>query len=279
MSCGSTATLRPPEWGIPISEFAHALRTALDNLLWQLILARGGTPVPKVTQFPINEEEADFNGKPKRRPRPGEPAWRTEGDRLTHGISTVDRAFIEAAQPFKARANVAYPAWANNAARAHPLAMLADLTNIDKHRYIHVAYAAAALPHAKEGAAGIVRFRDMSVVVGSPDRPLKVVPVLIGSPQIGQIDPALMVSHWPILRYRSNGEIITPNVGPGPNDDPTEIVRVPARDVPDAEVYVDPPLELEISLSDRERPMTIFDFGDILEQVSGIVERFRCVVV
>jgi len=78
----------PPEWGIPISEFAHALRTALDNLLWQLILARGGKPVSRVTQFPIYEEETKFNGKPKSR----KGSWATEADRLTDGIFPISCA-------------------------------------------------------------------------------------------------------------------------------------------------------------------------------------------
>ena len=45
----------PLAWGISIGELAHALRGALDNLLWQLVLARGGTPT-RATQWPIYED-------------------------------------------------------------------------------------------------------------------------------------------------------------------------------------------------------------------------------
>ncbi len=50
--------LPPLNWAIPMGEFAHARRTSLDNLLWALIIRRGGTPVPLVTQFPIYENDA-----------------------------------------------------------------------------------------------------------------------------------------------------------------------------------------------------------------------------
>ena len=34
----------PLDAGLAVSVFAHLLRSSLDNLLWQLILARGGKP-------------------------------------------------------------------------------------------------------------------------------------------------------------------------------------------------------------------------------------------
>ena len=43
-----------PRLGIIVSEFGHHLRATLDNLVWQLVLRRGGIPHRK-TQFPIYE--------------------------------------------------------------------------------------------------------------------------------------------------------------------------------------------------------------------------------
>ncbi len=44
-----------PEWGLALGDCTHNLRTALDHLAWQLVLANGGTPVVRMrgTQFPI----------------------------------------------------------------------------------------------------------------------------------------------------------------------------------------------------------------------------------
>jgi hypothetical protein len=109
--------------GLEVGLFAHFLRTALDNMLWQLVLARGGTPTDH-HQFPIYEERAKFYAKTHGMTR---AKWETDG------VSSADYAFIRRHQPYhlgKARAK-----W-------HPLAMLAHLNNVDKHRYVHPRFAA-----------------------------------------------------------------------------------------------------------------------------------------
>ena len=45
----------PLRWGIILGEFAHLLRSTLDNLLWQLILARGNQPKGR-PRFPIHDK-------------------------------------------------------------------------------------------------------------------------------------------------------------------------------------------------------------------------------
>jgi hypothetical protein len=249
--------LPPPKWGILVAEFAHHLRSALDNLLWQLILARGGTPVEGVTQFPIYKNEADFNRKPKRR-----GPWPTEADRLTSGILPEDRAFIKDAQPFKLGRD----------APMHPLSMLADLNNVDKHRYIHVAVMATANLHVK-GARGVLRFSDgTTFVVGMEGDRVEWVPVFFGSPHF---NPSEMVGDWP-TRFDTRTRMPIAPLSMGPRgDDPAEIAYVPAAEGVHANVSVQPPLTLDISFSDRERPMTIFDLQDILARVNEIVDHFR----
>lgn len=48
--------VNPPQvgefWGAQIGEVVHALRSALDHLAWQLVIAGGGTPNNR-TQFPV----------------------------------------------------------------------------------------------------------------------------------------------------------------------------------------------------------------------------------
>jgi hypothetical protein len=49
-----------PEWGLVLGDAVHNLRSALDHLAWQLVLANGGSPVdgPGGTQFPIRKPPA-----------------------------------------------------------------------------------------------------------------------------------------------------------------------------------------------------------------------------
>jgi hypothetical protein len=49
----------PVRWGALIGDAIHNLRSALDLLIWQLVLHAGGTP-GKRTAFPIFDRETDF---------------------------------------------------------------------------------------------------------------------------------------------------------------------------------------------------------------------------
>jgi hypothetical protein len=104
---------KPPDarLGIIVSEFGHHLRATLDNLVWQLVLLRGGSPTSK-TQFPIY----------KCRERYQSSVW------MIRGVSADDRALIETYQPFQlgVRAADSYLSW------------LAWLNNMDKHRFVHI---------------------------------------------------------------------------------------------------------------------------------------------
>jgi hypothetical protein len=105
-----------PKLGILVSEFSHHLRAALDNLLWQLVLLRGGTPT-RQAQFPIYESRERY----------------VSSAHLIRGVSADDRALIEHYQPFQqgVRASDTY------------LSKLAWLNNMDKHRFVHVGCARA----------------------------------------------------------------------------------------------------------------------------------------
>jgi hypothetical protein len=107
-----------PEWGLWVGEFLHNTRSALDNLVWQLVLANDETPWCK-NQFPI------FT-KPW-----GVPNKKRIGEML-RGVGADERAFIEELQP-------------NRGGHIHrvtkrALAVLANLSNIDKHRYLNPAF-------------------------------------------------------------------------------------------------------------------------------------------
>jgi hypothetical protein len=102
-------------WGILLGELIHNLRCVLDHLLWQLVLLNGGAPTNE-HQFPIEST--------------GEKYWAAKGGtrlRRLVGVADEHRALIDSLQPYR-RAHVE---------GTHPLAVLADLSNTDKHRFIH----------------------------------------------------------------------------------------------------------------------------------------------
>lgn len=238
----------PLSWGIEVGAFAHALRSALDNLLWQVILVRGGMP-GKETQFPIYEDESVFREDTKRD--------RSRARRATEGVKPPDFAFIESTQPFNAGGNATTK---KRAAKWHPLALLSYLNNTDKHRFVPASYAAAQMIAPTQG-----RMRPM--LFAAAER--------IG---VGMAPHQLYGAGFSFRAYYLDGTQVDP---PGqymllPNeDDPTQIVRVVTGARPHTEMYMNPGPSFDISFSDRERPMQILDLIDIRDAVVQVVEHFR----
>jgi hypothetical protein len=107
----------PLRWGAIFGDCLHNLRSSLDTLMWQLVLLRGGEP-SRQTQFPIFQRRA---------------AYRARAPAMIEGVSRRDRGTLERLQPFyHSRLRGRPPG-------GHPLALLARLSNIDKHRVIHAA--------------------------------------------------------------------------------------------------------------------------------------------
>ncbi len=109
-----------PMWSIIIGEWAHDLRSALDYIAWELADDYSGPapdPVPKGkvgstwrgVQFPIFTDPDEYSCR---------------APRMVALIDPAHSALIEAEQPY------------NRGKGA--LALLADLSNIDKHRQIHL---------------------------------------------------------------------------------------------------------------------------------------------
>lgn len=103
-----------PRLNTLIGEYVHDLRSGLDHLAWQLVLRAKGTPTVK-TCFPIKDSDpgADKKGRP-----------RTPG--VAGGVSVAARTVIREAQPYQ---------WGSRYSE-HPLWLLHQLWNIDKHRYV-----------------------------------------------------------------------------------------------------------------------------------------------
>jgi hypothetical protein len=117
----------PPKLGVIVGDYIHNLRSALDHLAWQLVLAAGSKP-GGWTYFPLFRSKHDFKAK----------VVSPLGDRKSpvDGIDTTSPMFtlIESCQP--------YHGWKNNGdPETHHLFWLSLLSRIDKHRVVHTRHA------------------------------------------------------------------------------------------------------------------------------------------
>lgn len=105
----------PAKLAVVVGDWAHNVRSALDHLAWQLVLANGGTPLAgaRGTQFPILV------------PSEGDPPWNPDARKpaIVGGIDDEALQIVEAVQPNQ------WPVWFD-----HPLRALHYLSNTDKHR-------------------------------------------------------------------------------------------------------------------------------------------------
>lgn len=125
----------PLHLGVIVGDFLHNLRCVLDHLIWQLVVLSGQEP-DKHNQFPI------FNTL---------DAYKKNAGRYLRGVAADHRALIETFQPYHLETDAAY----------HSLAVLRDLSNIDKHRFVHPVVIVG------EGDACEVRFTELEVTTNA----------------------------------------------------------------------------------------------------------------
>jgi hypothetical protein len=118
---GETILFEIPNLGTPpealslvVGDILHNLRSALDYLAWQLVLANGGTP-NEHTQFPIHDSRLTSSGK-------------SRAVQIAGGVGAAVIPLLEGLQPYLHA----------HSAKSHPLSILKRLSNIDKHRRLHV---------------------------------------------------------------------------------------------------------------------------------------------
>lgn len=106
-----------PKWGVLVGEIIHNLRSALDHLVWELVvLETGEGPITNKTQFPIFRTEH------------GKNAYDGRGERVyLHGVGDTAKALIRSKQPFSTGEDVESPLW-----------KLLRLSDFDKHRTLHL---------------------------------------------------------------------------------------------------------------------------------------------
>lgn len=109
----------PIRWGLILGDCVHNLRAALDHLICQVTLLDSGEGADcSQTQYPIaSKSEAQFEGM---------------ADKRIPGLSPKHRAIVKMTQPYQA----------GDGFESHPLHVLAQLSNADKHRLINPTYSA-----------------------------------------------------------------------------------------------------------------------------------------
>ncbi len=120
----------PISWSVIFGEILYNLRSALDHLVWQLVLVNGQTP-GRHNAFPITN---DAQG------------WEKIKDNLLNGVSSRHKSMISYLQPYIGGMYLPFD--------VSKFKLLDDLSNIEKHRYLIVAFIASMGP-ANDGILGI----------------------------------------------------------------------------------------------------------------------------
>jgi hypothetical protein len=116
-------------WGVIFGDAMHNLRSALDHLVWQLVLLNNDEPT-RDNQFPICETDAAYLSQRAN----GQPSTR---ERQLRGVADKHKALIDEMQPFRTQISPG---------AMHALSTLRELANQDKHRLIHLTVFAVDLP-------------------------------------------------------------------------------------------------------------------------------------
>ena len=105
-------------------EIAYNLRSALDHLVWQLVLVNNETPGRR-NEFPIFQKEDEYQAVAKRKLR---------------GLADRYQELIEGFQPYRENGRVGTHLW-----------MLHSICNIDKHRHLNVVNVHSSVTASLEG--------------------------------------------------------------------------------------------------------------------------------
>ena len=108
------------EWSVIIGEILYNLRSALDHLVWQLVIANRQTP-GRNNEFPIAVDQE---------------AWLRAKERVLKGVSKRHKAMIGYLQPYNGGMGLSFA--------VSKLKVLNDLCNVEKHRHLIVAVIASS---------------------------------------------------------------------------------------------------------------------------------------
>jgi len=108
---GAPGELPPLHFGVILGDFLHNLRGVLDHIIWQPVVLNGNEPT-RGNAFPICDTCGDFD---------------KAVDRNLVGLTDDQKALVAEYQPYRLGDDAPF----------HVLAVLRDLSNTDKHRFVH----------------------------------------------------------------------------------------------------------------------------------------------
>jgi hypothetical protein len=112
----------PVDWGVDVGGIAHGLRSALNQLVTELVKENGAEP-SRGNQFPIFTDQHTYRSKGQSRISPR--------DRQLPGVARRDKKMIDAVQPFGR---------VPKSMHRDPFAQLQWLNNRDKHVELQPAF-------------------------------------------------------------------------------------------------------------------------------------------
>lgn len=139
----ATANTEPPATlGVIVGDWANNVRSALDYTVYELVRRETGQDDPRWTQFPVATDAAEYARQAASRLR-GAPTWALP--------------VFEGLQPFHDGAEAPF----------HHLAVLAAVSNQDKHRLIHTAAMQIAGSQARVSGTSMVAIYSLDQNPGS----------------------------------------------------------------------------------------------------------------
>jgi hypothetical protein len=139
----ATANSEPPDMlGLIIGDWANNVRAALDYTVYELVRRETGTGDPRWTQFPVATHPSKYPEQAAARLR-GVPSW--------------SLPVFEGLQPFND----------GDEAEFHYLAVLADVSNRDKHRLVHTTAMQIAGSQARVEGVGMKAIYQLAQDPGS----------------------------------------------------------------------------------------------------------------
>lgn len=136
----------PPRLSVLAAECIHNLRSCLDQLAWQLVLANGGKPDD--TRFPLLLSDPNAISDPVKKQK---AIAGYEG--CVKGMSATAKAFILALQPYQP----------GNGGRDHLLRIVHDLNITDKHHELVIVKNSVRAEHGVTLSAASAGFHTLTL--------------------------------------------------------------------------------------------------------------------
>jgi hypothetical protein len=176
----ASATKDPPAaLGLLVGDWANNARAALDYIVYELVRKETGEPDPRWTMFPVAPKESAYPEMARKRLK-GVPPWALP--------------VFEGLQPFHDGDDAPF----------HPLSILAEVSNRDKHRLVHTAAMQVAGSQARLSGTSLLEIHGVGQNPGTVEGERVILEALLKTDgndfQIGMdmdISVALEDHDWP----------------------------------------------------------------------------------